>query len=71
MITIDKDYHIEYSEEFNNALSDFAILVGDSIKSMEALEKFYALKMVSEEIESRVTLYTVMGTLVTQNASKE
>ena len=71
MITIDKDYHIEYSEEFNNTLSDFAIMVGDAIKSMEALEKFYALKMISEDIESRATLYTVMGTLASQNTTKE
>jgi hypothetical protein len=64
MIKVNEEFHMEYSEEINNALTDMAIKIGDCIKSMEPLEKYYALKMISEELESRVTLYSVMGTML-------
>lgn len=70
MIKVNEEFHMEYSDEMSNALTELAILIGDNIKGMAPLEKYYALKMISEEIESRVTLYTVVGSLAQENTEK-
>lgn len=64
MIQITEDYEIEYSEEFNEELTNFAVKVGDLIKDMPPLDRFYALKMVCDEIDGRASMYTIMGKMV-------
>lgn len=61
MIQITEDYEIEYSKEFNEELTIFAVKIGDFIKNLPPLDRFYALKMVCDEIDGRATMYTIMG----------
>lgn len=63
MINVNEEFHMEYSDEVSNAISEFAILIGDNINQMAPLEKYYALQMICEEIAARTTLYCVMGSL--------
>ena len=64
MIKVTEDYEIEYSAEFNEELTNFSIKVGDCIKDLPPLERYYALKMLCDEIDSRATMYTVMGQIM-------
>jgi len=63
-------YDIEYSQKFNDELNAFSVIVGDAIKDMSPLEKYYVLKTVCEEIEGRASVYVVMGNLQTEAETK-
>lgn len=69
MIKINDEFKVEYQEELNEEITKFSILIGDSIKGMNPFEKFYALKTVLEELDSRITMYTIMDKLAKQNIS--
>jgi hypothetical protein len=62
-ITLADTYDIEYSKEFNDNLNVFSVIVGDAIKDMSPLEKYYVLKTICEELEGRASVYVVMGDL--------
>lgn len=57
-IIINENFEVEYSNELNTAMTDLAIMLGDDLKRLQPLEKFYALKTMCEEIEARCVLYT-------------
>jgi hypothetical protein len=61
MINITDDYGVEYSEEFNMALNEFAVKVGDNVKGMPPLEQYYAIKSVCEKLEGLISIYILMG----------
>jgi len=63
-------YDIEYSAEFNDNLNTFSVIVGDAIKDMGPLEKYYVLKTICEELEGRASVYVVMGDLKTEAKTK-
>jgi len=63
MIKVKEDFNIEFSQEMSDSLNAIAVQIGDCIKDMPPLERFYALKTVCEEIDSRCTIYTMMGML--------
>ena len=69
MIQITEDFEVEYSAEFNNELTNFAIRVGDLIKDLPPLERYYALKMLCDEIDGRATMYTVMGQIMLEGVT--
>jgi hypothetical protein len=57
-IIINENFEVEYTNELNLAMTELAIMLGDDLKRMQPLEKFYALKIMCEEIEARCVLYT-------------
>ena len=69
-IKMAETYDIEYSQKFNDELNAFSVIVGDAIKDMSPLEKYYVLKTVCEEIEGRASVYVVMGNLQTEAETK-
>lgn len=69
-IKIADTYDIEYSKEFNDDLNAFSVIVGDAIKDMNPLEKYYALKTICEELEGRASVYVVMGDIKTKAETK-
>lgn len=62
---------MEYADTISNAISEFAILIGDNINQMPPLEKYYALQMICEEVAARTTLYCVMGSLIEEVQSEK
>lgn len=66
MITINEEFDVEFSSEINDELSSFAVRIGDSIKHMAPLERFYALKQILEELDGRISMYTVMDMMKDQ-----
>lgn len=60
---INKDYEIEYSNEFNQAMCQFAISAGDEIKGLTPMERFYAIKLLSERLENLISIYVMVGSL--------
>ena len=60
MIEINKDYHLELSSEFSDELSELAVKIGDFIKDKDPFERYYALRCVLDELETRVTFYGVI-----------
>jgi len=69
-ISIADTYDIEYSKEFNDSLNVFSVVVGDAIKGMSPLEKYYVLKTICEELEGRASVYVVMGDLKDETKTK-
>ena len=67
MVKINQEFEIEFPNEFNEELSNFAVKVGDAIKDMPPLERFYALKLILEELDGRISMYTVMDMISQQN----
>jgi hypothetical protein len=67
MVKINQEFEIEFPNEFNDELSNFAVKVGDEIKDMPPLERFYALKLILEELDGRISMYTVMDMISQQN----
>lgn len=61
MIQVTDDYGVEYSEDFNMALSEFAVKIGDDVKGMAPLEQYYAIKSVCEKLEGMVSIYILLG----------
>lgn len=74
-IIINENFEVEYTDELNTAMTELAIMLGDDLKTLQPLEKFYALKMMCEEIEARCMLYTgiqkVREDILEQPAEKE
>ena len=68
---INKDYEIEYSDEFNQLLCEFAIKAGEEIKDLTPMERFYAMKLISERIETLTSVYVMVGQLGMQQFLKE
>jgi hypothetical protein len=63
-LKINEEYEIVFSEDFEKKIVDFTVLVGDALRGMHPYEKFYALKMVMEDLEGRVSMYTAMQQMV-------
>jgi hypothetical protein len=75
MIKINEDYELEFPTELNDEISAFAVRIGDAIKQMPPLERFYALRLVLDELDGRISMYTVMDMMkdqgITSVSSKE
>jgi hypothetical protein len=66
MITINEDFELEFPNELNEQISEFAVAIGDAIKDMPPLERFYALRLVLDELDGRISMYTVMNMMKDQ-----
>ena len=66
MVKINSEFEIEFPNELNEEISNFAVKIGDAIKDMPPLERFYALKLILEELDGRISMYTVMDMISKQ-----
>jgi hypothetical protein len=66
MITINEDYELEFPKDLDEEISNFAVRIGDAIKQMPPLERFYALRLVLDELDGRISMYTVMDMMKDQ-----
>lgn len=66
MITINEEFDVQFTSDINDELSAFAVKIGDAIKHMPPLERFYALKQILEELDGRISMYTVMDMMKDQ-----
>lgn len=63
MVEVTKDFEVIFSEEMNNMISQLSVSIGDAVKDMPPLQKFYVIKIICEEIDNRCIVYDMMGML--------
>ena len=68
MIKIHDSLEVEYTEKLNNAISEFSVKVAESIQTMQPLEKFYAIKVLIEDLESRIITCGVLQQMADEKA---
>jgi hypothetical protein len=69
MIKVTTNFEVEYTEDFNNQMNNFAVAIGDSLEGLAPLEKYYALKHVCEKLEGLVSIYIAFGMFRMKEAS--
>ncbi len=70
MIKINEHLEVEFPQEVNDQITDFSVNMGQHIKHLPPLEKFYALKMILEELDNRISVYSVMEMLQNQGINE-
>ena len=70
MIKINENLEVEFPQDVNDQITDFAVKMGQELKTLQPLEKFYALKMLLEELDNRISVYSVMEMLQSQGINE-
>jgi hypothetical protein len=64
MVTVNKNLEVEYTDELNTKISEISVLIAEAIKDLPPLERFYAIKVIIEDLESRSMTFGVMQQII-------